>query len=102
MTIDARTHIGHVHLTVSDLDRALRFYRDVLGFEVTSTHGRDAVFLSAGGYHHHIGLNTWAGRGAPRPAPGTTGLYHFAILHPDQIGRASCRERAELAAGGCG
>src|SRR4051812_17480977 len=60
MTIDPRTRIGHVHLTVSDLDRALHFYRDVLGFEVTSHYGRDAVFVSAGGYHHHIGLNTWA------------------------------------------
>ncbi len=84
MTIHPNTRIGHVHLTVSDLDRALAFYRDVLGFEVTSRYGRDAVFLSAGGYHHHIGLNTWAGRGAPAPAPGTTGLYHFAILYPDR------------------
>jgi len=84
MTIHPNTRIGHVHLTVSDLDRALAFYRDVLGFEVTSRYGRDAVFLSAGGYHHHIGLNTWAGRGAPPPAPGTTGLYHFAILYPDR------------------
>jgi catechol 2,3-dioxygenase len=88
MTIHAQTKIGHVHLTVADLDRALAFYRDVLGFEVTARYGRDAVFLSAGGYHHHLGLNTWAGRGAPRPAPGTTGLYHFAILYPS---------RAELA-----
>jgi len=86
--MDPRTRIGHVHLTVSDLDRALAFYRDVLGFDVTGRYGRDAVFLSAGGYHHHLGLNTWAGRGAPRPASGTTGLYHFAILYPD---------RAELA-----
>jgi catechol 2,3-dioxygenase len=84
MTIHASTRIGHVHLTVSDLDRALSFYRDVLGFEVTSRFGRDAVFLSAGGYHHHIGLNTWAGRGAPASPPGTTGLYHFAILYPDR------------------
>lgn len=84
MTIDPQTRIGHVHLTVSDLDRALRFYRDVLGFEVTSRYGRDAVFLSAGGYHHHIGLNTWAGRGAPPPPRGTTGLYHFAVLYPDR------------------
>src|SRR5436190_2128807 len=84
MTIHPNTRIGHVHLTVSDLDRALAFYRDVLGFEVTSRYGRDAVFLSAGRYHHHIGLNTWAGRGAPAPAPGTTGLYHFAILYPDR------------------
>src|SRR6184192_1881177 len=84
MTIHPNTRIGHVHLTVSDLDRALTFYRDVLGFEVTSRYGRDAVFLSAGGYHHHIGRSTWAGRGAPAPAPGTTGLYHFAILYPDR------------------
>jgi len=88
MTIDPKARIGHVHLTVSNLDRALAFYRDVLGFEVTATYGRDAVFLSAGGYHHHIGLNTWAGRGAPRPASGTTGLYHFAILYPDRAALA--------------
>lgn len=84
MSVHPNTRIGHVHLTVADLDRALAFYRDVLGFEVTSRYGRNAVFLSAGGYHHHIGLNTWAGRSAPRPAPGTTGLYHFAILYPDR------------------
>ncbi|PYP33937.1 MAG: glyoxalase [Gemmatimonadetes bacterium] len=83
-SIDPRVHIGHVHLTVSDLERALAFYRDVLGFEVTTRYGGEAVFLSAGGYHHHIGLNTWAGRGAPRPPAGTTGLYHFAILYPDR------------------
>lgn len=84
MTIDPNTRIGHVHLTVSDLERALVFYRDALGFDVTTRYGSDAVFLSAGGYHHHIGLNTWAGRGAPQPARGTTGLYHFAILYPDR------------------
>jgi catechol 2,3-dioxygenase len=84
MSIDPNARIGHVHLTVSDLDRAVAFYRDVLGFEVTTRYGRDAVFLSAGGYHHHVGLNTWAGRGAPRPAQGTTGLYHFAVLYPDR------------------
>jgi len=83
-TLDPATRIGHVHLTVADLDRALAFYRDVLGFDVTTRYGRDAVFLSAGGYHHHLGLNTWAGKGAPAPAPGTTGLYHFAILFPDR------------------
>lgn len=93
MTIHPHTRIGHVHLTVSDLDRALRFYRDVLGFEVTTTYGRDAVFLSAGGYHHHIGLNTWAGHGAPRPAPRTTGLYHFAILYPDRNSLAAAVRR---------
>src|SRR5712691_3784746 len=84
MTIHPQTRIGHVHLTVADLDRALAFYRDVLGFAVTLRYGADAVFLSAGGYHHHIGLNTWAGRGAPAPPPGTTGLYHLAILFPDR------------------
>ena len=93
MTIDRQARIGHVHLTVADLERALRFYRDVLGFEVTATYGRDAVFLSAGGYHHHIGLNTWAGRGAPAPAPGTTGLYHFAILYPDRPALATAVRR---------
>ena len=93
MTIDPRARIGHVHVTVSDLDRALGFYRDVLGFEVTSRYGRDAVFVSAGGYHHHIGLNTWAGRGAPRPAGGTTGLYHFAVLFPDRPALAAVVRR---------
>jgi len=85
--------IGHVHLTVADLDRALTFYRDVLGLEVTARYGRDAVFLSYGGYHHHVALNTWAGRGAPRPAPGTTGLYHFAILYPDRAALAAVVRR---------
>jgi catechol 2,3-dioxygenase len=93
MSLDPNTRIGHVHLTVSDLDRALRFYRDVLGFAVTTRYGRDAVFLSAGGYHHHIGLNTWAGRGAAPPAPGTTGLYHFAILYPDRRALAAAVRR---------
>jgi len=98
MSIHPATRIGHVHLTVADLDRAVRFYRDVLGFEVTTRYGEDAVFLSAGGYHHHIGLNTWAGRGAPPPAPGTTGLYHFAILYPDRRALAGALRRL-LAAG---
>lgn len=93
MSIPPQTRIGHVHLTVSDLERALAFYRDVLGFDVTTTYGRDAVFLSAGGYHHHIGLNTWAGRGAPAPGPGTTGLYHFAILFPDRRSLAAAVRR---------
>ncbi len=93
MPIDPRTRIGHVHLTVTDLDRALAFYRDVLGFEVTARYGPDAVFVSAGGYHHHIGLNTWAGRGAPRPAPGSTGLYHFAILFADRAALAAAVRR---------
>ena len=68
--------IGHVHLKVADLDRALAFYQGVLGFEITQRYGDQAVFLSAGGYHHHIGLNTWESEGGTPPAPGTTGLYH--------------------------
>jgi len=84
MSVHPQTRIGHVHLTVANLDRALGFYRDVLGFEVTQYYGDSAVFLSAGGYHHHIALNTWAGEGAPPPPPGRTGLYHFAILYPDR------------------
>src|SRR6185369_15029379 len=74
--------IGHVHLKVADLERSLRFYRDVLGFEVMQGYGQDAVFVSAGGYHHHIGLNTWESKHGSPPAPGTTGLYHVAILYP--------------------
>ena len=82
--IHPEVRIGHVHLTVSNLERALQFYRDALGFEVTQRYGGSAVFVSAGGYHHHIGLNTWAGEGAPQPPPGRTGLYHFAILYPSR------------------
>jgi catechol 2,3-dioxygenase len=84
-TIDPRVDIGHVHLKVSDIDRALGFYRDVLGFEVTQRYGDDAVFLSAGGYHHHLGLNTWESRGGSPPPPGTTGLYHVAVRYPDRV-----------------
>lgn len=84
MTIDPQTTIGHVHLTVSDLDRALGFYRDILGFNVTTYYGDSAVFLSAGGYHHHIGLNTWAGKGATPAPAGHTGLFHVAILLPSR------------------
>jgi catechol 2,3-dioxygenase len=79
-----RVDIGHVHLKVSDLDRALAFYRDVLGFEVMQRYGDEAAFLSAGGYHHHIGLNTWESKGAPAPPRRTTGLYHVAIRYPDR------------------
>jgi len=82
--IDPRVDIGHVHLKVSDIERALGFYRDVLGFEVTQRYGDDAAFLSAGGYHHHLGLNTWESRGGPPPPPGTTGLFHVAIRYPDR------------------
>src|SRR5436853_7413864 len=84
MAIDARVDIGHVHLKVSDLDRAIGFYRDVLGFEVQHRYGDQAAFLSAGGYHHHIGLNTWESLGGSPPPRGTTGLYHVAIRYPDR------------------
>jgi catechol 2,3-dioxygenase len=80
--LDPRTSIGHVHLKVSDLARAERFYVDVLGFHVTARYGNDAVFLSAGDYHHDIGLNTWQSKDGPPPPPGTTGLFHFAIRLP--------------------
>lgn len=80
--IHPETRIGHVHLKVADLERALRFYRDVLGFEVTQRMGSGAAFLSAGGYHHHIGLNTWESQGGQAPAAGTTGLYHLAVVYP--------------------
>ena len=80
--IDAGVRIGHVHLKVADLDRALKFYCGVLGFELTQRYGTQAAFVAAGGYHHHIGLNTWESRGGKPPAPGTTGLYHTAILYP--------------------
>jgi catechol 2,3-dioxygenase len=83
-TIHPDVKIGHIHLTVADLDRALKFYKDILGFEITSWFGTNAVFLSAGGYHHHIGLNTWAGPEATKPPKGHTGLYHFALLYPNR------------------
>ena len=76
--------IGHVHLKVSDLERSVKFYTESLGFEVTTRYGRDAAFLSAGGYHHHIGLNTWQSDGGSPPSSGSTGLYHFAILMPNR------------------
>jgi catechol 2,3-dioxygenase len=81
-TAPAGLRIGHVHLKVSNLARATEFYRDVLGLTVMQHYGSQAVFLSAGGYHHHIGLNTWESRGGSMPAPGTTGLYHVAFLYP--------------------
>ncbi len=82
--IDPRVTIGHVHLKVADLDRAIAFWSGVLGFELQQRYGRGAAFLAAGDYHHHIGLNIWESRGGEPPAPGTTGLYHVAILYPDR------------------
>jgi len=87
-SVNANVSIGHVHLKVAALDRSLAFYHDVLGFEVTQRYGAQAAFLSAGGYHHHIGLNTWESAGGQPPPPGATGLYHLATLYPT---------RAELA-----
>jgi catechol 2,3-dioxygenase len=86
--IDPGVRIGHVHLKVADLDRAIAFYRDVLGFDLTYRMGQGAAFLSAGGYHHHIGLNTWESAGGPPPPPGSTGLYHLAILYPTRAALA--------------
>jgi catechol 2,3-dioxygenase len=84
MTIDPRVDIGHIHLKVSDLDRALDFYVGVLGFDLEQRMGNQAAFVSAGGYHHHIGLNTWESAGAGPPPRNTTGLFHFAIRYPDR------------------
>ncbi len=91
--IAPQTRIGHIHLKVADLERAIRFYRDVLGFELTQRYGRDAAFLSAGGYHHHIGLNTWESAGGSPPPEGTTGLYHVAILYPSRAELADALRR---------
>ena len=91
--IDPRVDIGHVHLKVADLDRALAFYQGVLGFELTTRMGPSAAFLSAGGYHHHIGLNTWESRGGQPPPPGSTGLYHVAIRYPDRAALADALRR---------
>jgi len=93
MAIDPGVDIGHVHLKVADVDRSLEFYRDVLGFEVQQRWGADAAFISAGGYHHHIGLNSWESRGASPPPPGTTGLYHVAIRYPTRAALADALRR---------
>src|SRR5688572_31722100 len=82
--IHREVRIGHVHLKVADLERAIGFYRDALGFELQQRMGSQAAFLSAGGYHHHIGLNTWESAGGSPPPPGSTGLYHVAILYPER------------------
>jgi catechol 2,3-dioxygenase len=91
--IDRRVDIGHVHLKVADLERALAFYCGVLGFELTQRYGEGAAFVSAGGYHHHIGLNTWESLGGSPPPPGTTGLYHTAIRYPDRASLADALRR---------
>lgn len=96
-TIDGRVHIGHVHLKVADLDRALGFYCGVLGFELMQRFGTQAAFVSAGGYHHHIALNTWETLGGPPPPPGTTGLYHLAIVYPDRVALADALRRLTAA-----
>jgi catechol 2,3-dioxygenase len=98
--IPAGTRIGHVHLKVSDIQRALDFYVGVLGFELQQRYGRQAAFISAGGYHHHIGLNTFESEGGSPPPPGTTGLYHVAILYPTRADLADALKR--LAAAGIG
>jgi len=91
--IDPGVRIGHVHLKVADLDRALNFYCGVLGFQLTQRYGHQAAFISAGGYHHHIGLNTWESLGGKPPARGTTGLYHLAILYPTRATLADALRR---------
>src|SRR5471032_1768807 len=95
--IIAGTRIGHVHLKVADLDRALGFYCGVLGFEIMQRYGGQAAFISAGGYHHHIGLNTWESKGGHPPAPGTTGLFHTAILYPSRAALADALHRVTQA-----
>ncbi len=95
--IHPAARIGHVHLKVADIDRALRFYRDVLGFQITQRYGSRAVFLSAGDYHHDIALNTWESLGGEPPAPGTTGLYHLAILYPSRAALGEALRRLQRA-----
>jgi catechol 2,3-dioxygenase len=95
--VNPRVEIGHVHLKVADLDRAVAFYAGVLGFEITQRMGHAAAFLSAGGYHHHIGLNTWESRGGTAPPSGTTGLYHFAIRYPDRASLGDALRRLDAA-----
>jgi catechol 2,3-dioxygenase len=91
--IPAGARIGHVHLKVADIPRALQFYCDVLGFELQQMYGNQAAFVSAGGYHHHIGLNTWESKGGSPPPPGTTGLFHTAILYPERSDLANALKR---------
>jgi catechol 2,3-dioxygenase len=96
-SIDPGTRIGHVHLKVADIERALQFYCGVLGFELTQRYGTQAAFVSAGGYHHHIGLNTWESRGGAPPPAGTTGLYHLAILYPTRTALSDALKRLNAA-----
>jgi catechol 2,3-dioxygenase len=96
-TIDPGVVIGHVHLKVADIERALGFYQGVLGFELTGRYGKQAAFLSAGGYHHHIGLNTWESEGGSPPPPGSTGLYHVAIRYPTRAALADALRRVRNA-----
>ncbi len=96
-SIDPGVRVGHVHLKVADLSRALGFYCGVLGFELTQRYGAAAAFISAGGYHHHIGLNTWESAGGSPPAPGTTGLFHLAILYPKRAALADALRRLQKA-----
>ena len=91
--IPAGVRIGHVHLKVADIERALAFYCGVLGFQLTQRYGRQAAFIASGDYHHHIGLNTWESKGGSPPAPGTTGLYHTAILYPTRRDLADAQQR---------
>jgi len=91
--IDPGVRIGHAHLKVADLERALAFYCGMLGFELTQRYGREAAFVAAGGYHHHIGLNTWQSKGGGPPPPGTTGLFHVAILYPTRATLADALKR---------
>jgi catechol 2,3-dioxygenase len=91
--IAPQTRIGHVHLKVADIERSLGFYCGVLGFELIQRYGNEAAFISAGGYHHHIGLNTWESKGGSPPPPGTTGLYHIAILYPSRSDLADALRR---------
>ncbi|HEU4838727.1 MAG TPA: VOC family protein [Micavibrio sp.] len=95
--VDEKVRIGHVHLKVANIERALGFYCDVLGFHITQRYGDSAVFISAGDYHHHIGLNTWESKGGPPPPPGSTGLYHTAILYPTRAALADAIRRVKAA-----
>jgi catechol 2,3-dioxygenase len=95
--IPAKTHIGHVHLKVADIERALAFYCGLLGFELTTRYGTEAAFISAGGYHHHIGLNTWYSKGLPPASPRSVGLFHTAVVYPTRRDLAVVLERLNAA-----